>query len=210
MRPVRAYNMLVILTDEARRLNLAAKVERGLPPLILMTDTVRLADPSAAARALPRGSAIILRHYDDPRRASVAHSLAALCRQRRLIFLVAGDPVLAAAVQADGLHLPAHLVGRLGWRRRRPGWLVTAAAHSPAGLFAAAEAGADAAILAPVFASPSRQSPILGPLRFAALAGASALPIYALGGVTARGARRLGRSGAVGVAGVGGFGAGAD
>jgi thiamine-phosphate pyrophosphorylase len=202
--------MVASLADEARRLNLAAGAGRRLPPLILMTDAERLADPAEAVQALPRGNAVILRHYGDPGRAALARALARLCRFRGLIFLVASDPLLAAAVQADGLHLPEHLVGRLGWRRRRPGWLITAAAHSAAGLRAAAEAGVDAAILAPVFASPSRPGRALGPLRFAALAGASALPVYALGGVTAPEVRRLVGSGAAGVAGVRGFAPGGE
>ena len=203
--------MMASLSDEARRLNLAAGAGRHLPPLILMTDAERLPDPLAAVQTLPRGSAVILRHYDDPRRTELARLVAARCRRRGLLFLVAGDAVLAAAVGADGLHLAEHLVRRLAWRRdRRTGWLVTAAAHSRAGLHAAVEAGADAAILAPVFTSPSRAGPILGPLRFAALAGASAIPVYALGGVSAVTARRLGGSGAVGVAGVTGLSRTAD
>jgi thiamine-phosphate pyrophosphorylase len=175
-----------------------------------MTDAKRLADPRAAVRQLPRGSAVILRHYGDRRRADMAQALAQICRRRGLIFLIAGDPSLAAAVHADGLHIPEFLVGRLGWRRMRPGWLVTAAAHSAAGLCAAAEAGVDAAILAPVFASPSRPGRALGPLRFAILVGASALPVYALGGLNARAARHLGGSGAAGVAGVRSFASGTN
>jgi thiamine monophosphate synthase len=45
----------------------------------------------------------------------------------------------------------------------------------------------------------------LGALRFARLARASPLPVYALGGVTAANWRRLEESGACGIAGIGGI-----
>ena len=67
------------------------------------------------------------------------------------------------------------------WQRE---WLVTAAVHSPAALRAAAAAGADAALLSPIFATASHPDVrTLGLQRFAALAQASPLPVYALGGI---------------------------
>lgn len=199
------------LADLARRLN---SPDHGgtaaLPPVILMTDSRRLADPTAALAGLERGGAVILRHYGDPGREEMARRLAALCRRRGVRLLIAGDGRLAAAIGADGIHLPEALAGRGpgAWSRwRRPGWLVTAAAHSPAALFRAARAGADAALLSPVFATPSHpdRRP-LGPLRFAAWCRASPLPVYALGGVSVAGARRLAASGGAGIAGIGIFG----
>ena len=50
------------------RLNRAGGFSNLLPGTILLTDTARLPNPLRAAAALPRGSAIILRHYDDPER----------------------------------------------------------------------------------------------------------------------------------------------
>lgn len=196
------------LADLARRLNLRGAAA-PLPALILMTDEARLPDPLAAAAALPRGSAVILRHYGAPGRAALARRLAVLCRRRGLRLLVAADARLAAAVGAAGLHLPEALARRgsgpwRGWRNRS--WLITAAAHSPGALFAAARAGAHAVLLSPVFPTASHPGvPALGPLRFAAWCRMSPLPVYALGGVSAATARRLLGGGAIGIAAIGGL-----
>lgn len=181
---------------------------QAFPGLILMTDAERLADPRPAIESLPRGSAVILRHYGVADRAALARALAALCRGRGLVFLVAGDPRLAVAVGADGLHLPEALVRReRQWRLwRRPGWLVTAAAHSLAAVMRAVRAGVDAVLVSPVFPTGSHpEAAPLGSLRFAAIARRSPVAVYALGGVTAETARRLAGSGACGFAAIRGL-----
>ncbi len=205
------------LTEIAGRLNLrggGASGARGrngcrLPPIILMTDAARLADPVAAIAGLPRGSAVILRHYDDPDRETLARNLLELTRPGGIRLLIAGDARLARRLGADGLHLPEWMARRdkAEWQAwRRPGWLVTAAAHSPAALWNACRAGADAALLAPVFATNSHPgAKTLGALRFAAWCGRAPLAVYALGGITAETARRLGPGPAVGIAAIGGL-----
>lgn len=179
---------------------------RKLPGLILMTDAARLPDPLAAAARLPPGAAVILRHYDAPDRRPLARRLAALCRARRVLLLVAADAGLAAGVRAAGVHLPEHRIGAApGLRRRRPDWLITAAVHSAAALTRALRAGVDAALLSPVFATPSHpEARPLGVLRFAGLACRCALPVFALGGIGPRTARRLKGAGAAGIAGISG------
>ena len=182
---------------------------RALPDFILMTDEKRLADPLPVVRSLPENSAVILRHYDFPGRKDLAVRLVALGRRRGIRILIAGDARLAKKVGADGLHIPEYLAARGPgrWRAwRRPDWLVTAAAHSPAALFRAARSGADAALLAPVFQTASHpDSRALGCLMFAAWCQESPLPVYALGGVSKTSQRRLKGSGAVGLAGIGVF-----
>ena len=188
----------------------AASLKRAagstLPALILMTDAARLADPLPAARALPAGSAIILRHYGVPERAALARRLATIARRCRLVLLVGEDPVLARRVGAAGVHLPERAIRRAGMVRWQRDWLVTAAVHSHAALVSAAACGADAALLSPVFATASHPGArALGLYRFAALAQASPLPVYALGGIDRAHARLLQGSGAVGIAGIGGL-----
>ena len=192
------------LAEVAARLKRAAGGR--LPALLLMTDEARLADPLPAARALPAGSGIILRHYRAPERAALARRLAAIARREGLVLLVGEDPALARRVGAHGVHLPERSIGRAGAVRWHRDWLITAAAHSPAALRSAASAGADAALLSPVFATASHPDVrALGLQRFAALAHASPLPVYALGGVDGTRARLLHGSGAVGIAGIGGL-----
>ena len=180
-----------------------------LPPLILMTDSRRLADPERAVPRLPAGAAVILRHRDPVRRATLAALLIGPCRARGVRLLIAGDARLAAAVGADGLHLPEAMArrGPGAWSMwQRPDWLITAAAHGPAALCRAARAGAHGALLSPVFPTASHPgAAALGPLRFARLVRESPLPVYALGGIDNATARRLILSGAAGFAGIGGL-----
>ena len=200
------------LSDLTCCLNFGGPETRGriiLPRLILMTDEERLPDPLPAIDALPSGSAVIFRHYGTPERSALARKVIKHARARRVRVLVAGDPRLAIEAGADGLHLPEALARRgpgawRTWREGREGWLITAAAHSPAALRWADTAGADAVLLSPVF--PTKSHPgarPLGNLRFRALCASSRLPVYALGGVTEATAPRLKGSGAAGLAGIG-------
>jgi thiamine-phosphate pyrophosphorylase len=172
----------------------AARVQRGaLPSLWLMTDAARGGDIAAAMRALPRGAGVIFRHYEAQDREALARNMRALARERGLAFLVAGDIALAVRLRADGFHAPEALVHRIpAARRALPGGLVTAAAHGWRGLVAARRHGADAVVLSPVFATTSHPgAPALGPVRFAALASAAGLPVFALGGIDDGTAQRL-------------------
>ncbi|HJP22889.1 MAG: thiamine phosphate synthase [Alphaproteobacteria bacterium] len=193
------------LAKLARHLNSAAPP--GLPPLILLSDPARFGDPRPAAARLPRGAALVLRHYGLPGREALARDLVALCRPRGVRLLIAADGALAARVGAAGLHLPEGLAAAAGhWRRAHPGWLVTAAAHSLPALHKAARAGAEAALLSPLFVTASHpERPSLGIVRFAAMTRAAALPVYALGGIAAGNAPRLRGSGAVGIAAIAGI-----
>ncbi|HEY4264066.1 MAG TPA: thiamine phosphate synthase [Micropepsaceae bacterium] len=189
----------VKLARAARLLNAAAP---HLPPLILMTDQTRLADPLAAARALPKGAAIILRHTEAAPRAALARALHKIARQRGLRLLIAGDAGLAARLPCDGLHLPEARAGEaVHWKALHPDWLITASAHSRRGLGVAARARCDAVLLAPVFATQSHigREPF-GVSRFCTLAGSARLPVYALGGVNATNVQRLAGTRLAGIA----------
>ena len=195
--------MALNLAKRAAHLNLAYGPP-ALPPLIFMTDRRRVESPVEVAAALPRGSAVILRNYDDPQRASLAWALRAVCRRSGVRLLIGADTGLALTVGADGVHYPEYLLLRSGRvRRPKPGWLVTAAAHSTPALVRARRACVDAAILGSVFETGSHPGRAgLGPHRFAALARSVDLPVYALGGVSETTAPRLVKSGAAGIAAV--------
>jgi thiamine-phosphate pyrophosphorylase len=194
------------LARAARALN-ARGGHGALPALILMTDERRVPDPIAAAGSLPRGSAIILRHTNPRARAALGQKLAEVALARELLLLVAGDAHLAADIGARGLHLPETRAREAAhWRALRPSWLITAAAHSLRGLMAARSAGADAALIAPVFPTSSHPDrAVLGVLRVCLMAARAGLPVYALGGVNAQTIARLKDSGFAGIAAIDGL-----
>jgi thiamine-phosphate pyrophosphorylase len=185
------------MSDSASRRKLARAAARlavaahsPLPPIILMTDDERLPDPLRAARALPRGSMVIVRARRDERRRALAQALRPITQARGLFLLIAGDVGLALAVGADGVHLPEARLGEAAGLRARHRLLITASAHS---FSAVRRAGSvDALLLSPVFPTASHPGrPALGPLRAGTMAWASPVPVYALGGVTADNALRL-------------------
>lgn len=195
------------MADDAKTLaRLAARLNTGaLPRLVLMTDDARLPDPCGAAARLPRGSLVVLRTASRARRLGLAAALARIARARGLYLAIADDPALAAAMGADGMHFPEAKLDKLAhWRARRPRLLFTAAAHSLRAALKAAACGADAIFVSPIFATashPGRET--LGPLRLRALARQLRVPVYALGGIDARSARRLAGARLAGFAAIG-------
>jgi len=169
-----------------------------------MTGPGRAQDIAVMVDALPTGAAVILRHYGIEGRGELAVMLLGRCQKRGVRLLIAGDPGLALAINADGVHLPEWMVRRAAASallKRRPNWLITAAAHSLSAIRRAETIRADAILLSPVFSTEShRDRQPLGPLRFARLCRASRVPAYGLGGLTTVTVRRLARCGAVGIA----------
>jgi thiamine-phosphate pyrophosphorylase len=165
--------MATQLARQQRRLNASL-------PLVLMTDD-RTADWAKAARALPRGSVIVVRAREGQRRRALAEELYGLAR-----LLIADDPALADEIGAAGLHLPEARMREAGhWRARHPDWVITASAHSLRALMHVAHL--DAVFLSPVFATSSHKgAKPLTPERAALIAVQAQVPVYALGGVTVR------------------------
>lgn len=147
---------------------------------------------------------MIFRGFGAADAPEVGRALRTACDRAGLLLLAGRDPELALACGADGVHLPERALAEApGLRRLRPDWRLIGAAHGAAALARAAGHGLDAALLSPVFesASPSAGA-ALGAEAFAALVAGAALPVYALGGVTAETAPALLGSGAAGVAAV--------
>lgn len=178
---------------DPRLLSWAHSVKRRthLPPLWLFTDARRLPDPRRAASRLPKGLAgIVLRHDDDPARRALGRDLARICRARRLELVVAGDPRLAAALNA-GVHLRG---GRWPTSQRVRHHMLTSSAHGLPELRRAQAAGADLVFLSPVFTTASHPGAAgLGVTRWARLALSATRPVAALGGVDGASIRRLPR-----------------
>ncbi len=159
-----------------------------------MTDDGRLADPLAAARALPGGSMVVVRS-----RTRLEPLARALLKMQRVV-LIAGDPLLAASLGAHGFHLPQARAGEAAyWRARFASMIITTSAHS---LRALSRGHVDAIFLSPVFATESHpnRAPLTA-VRANLMARQARVPIYALGGVNSRNAQRL--HGFAGVAAIG-------
>lgn len=166
----------------------------GLPPVFFLTDPARTPDPCRIAKQLPAGWGVIYRGFGAPGRLETAKRLAAVARQRRLVFLVAAEPKLAVACHADGVHWPFRLRAQARrWTGRFA--MMTVSAHSGRKLRQAGRSPFDAALLSAVFASdsPSAGAP-LGPLRLHRLARAARCPVYALGGLDAANSAQAGDS----------------
>jgi thiamine-phosphate pyrophosphorylase len=170
--------MVATLAKHQRRLNAQMS-------LVLMTDD-RDADWVGAARALPRGSLVVVRARTPAKRAALAARLKGIAP-----LLIADDPALAARIGAAGLHLPERRRKEAPhWRARHPRWIITSAAHSLRPLMDAV--WVDAVFLSPVFTTTTHaQATPLTPARAALMAAAATVPVYALGGITARNAARL-------------------
>ena len=182
--------LLVWARSTARREGRGGQIgaKRHIPPLWLFTDTIRLPDPRPAVRRLPQGLAgVVFRHDDHPDRAALAQDVQRICRQRRLVLVIAGDPRLAASLHA-GMHLRG---GRRSGRIAAQGF-VTSSAHDAADLRRAARAGADLVFLSPAFPTASHPgAPALGVVRWSGLARRAGIAVAALGGIDGATVRRL-------------------
>lgn len=191
----------------ARNLGPWSRGARPWPRLLFFTDPVRTPDPARVVASLPRGAAVVFRAFGAVDAVATGRALARLAHRRGVLMFVGADPRLAAAVGADGLHLPERLSARRGVNgalRRR--FRLSAAAHGLPAARRARAAGVEAVVVSPVFPSrsPSAGRPI-GALRFRTLVREVELPVYALGGVTPTTAKALKGCGAAGLAAVEGL-----
>ena len=195
------------LGRRARRRKPLSRAGKPIPCLWFLTDPARVPDPVQAIAGLPRGGVVVYRAFGARDRLMVARALRQITRERGLKLLIGADWRLAARVGADGVHLPQRLAWLArGLRRRRPRWLITAAAHDIAALISGARHGLDVLLVSAVFSSRSPSAGrALGPVRFEALVARSRVPVIALGGVNGATAPRLRSSRAAGLAGVEGL-----
>mgnify|MGYP005855182721 CR=1 FL=1 len=199
---------------------------KALPPCFYIIDREPCPVMMRVLLRLPAGSGVLLRAYQAPDRARLAHRLAAITKARSLVLLVAGDAVLARACGAQGAHWPQWLLERRGGMLEkrggiagktrvsaglgkraggRAGWIMTAAAHDHRALAQAWRLGCDAVLCSPVFATSSHPgAKILGPHLLARMISRSRLPVYALGGINSQSIRRL-PPGVSGIAAISGF-----
>nr|WP_241735983.1 thiamine phosphate synthase [Caulobacter sp. RHG1] len=175
-----------------------------LPNLLFFTDPARVQSPEAVAERLPRGAGIVFRAFGAGEAIQQGLRLRAIADTRGLLLLAGAEAELAEAIRADGLHVPERMADQIPrLREGRPAWLITTAAHGQPAVSAAEQAGADAVVVSPVFPSNSPSAGVpLGIDGLSVLVSATALPVYALGGVRAETVSQLTGSGVVGLAAV--------
>lgn len=164
-----------------------------LPPVLGISHAEALGVDTFLARldhALDHGLRLILlrdKTLPDAVRIHLAQETVRRAHTRGARVLVSGSLELARAAGADGVHLDAAALAALAARpdNTRPApLLVGASCHDAGELARAAAIGADYALLSPVL--PTHTHPgaaTLGWAAFAALAAASPIPVYALGGL---------------------------
>ena len=164
------------------------------PRLLLITDQSRFDGEDFFSRieaALRGGADAVLareKQMDSAHLLAFCSRLRDITRRHGARLFVHTQADVAQAVGADGVHVAAADIGEISAMRR---WLsdanmaITASCHDADELRQAAAAGADFALLSPVFATPSHPgAPHLGVNRFCELAAAAPLPVVALGGIT--------------------------
>ena len=141
--------------------------------------------------------------YSPEERAEAGRALRDLSREFGVPFLVNDDPQLARRMDADGVHVgrddPSPRIARavLG-----PQAMIGVTVYGkPGEESAAAEAGADYVAVGPFFPSPTKpEEPVLPMRVLDAVVHRSPLPVFAIGGVTAKNAALLARHRVAGVA----------
>ena len=133
--------------------------------------------------------------------SGLVRSALRVARTSRVLVNTRTDVALACG--AHGVHLPSGSIAPEAIRRiAPPGFLIGVSCHSIDELRAAEGEGADFAVYGPVFPSVTKSLAPIGIEAFREAAASVALPVYALGGVTAENAARCIQAGAAGVAGI--------
>jgi thiamine-phosphate pyrophosphorylase len=181
-----------------------------LPPLIFITDSGRIPNPTSIIPKLPIGTLVIIRDYNHPDRKQYVHTVAQACHHFHIPFLIAGaDTELATQTKASGIHLPEYENHQAtSIRTHFPNWWVTSSIHSEKNIPLTNTLPLDAILISPVFSTPSHPDALpLGISTIDRLTKLSIHPAYALGGITTKTSPHLLQSKLCGLACIGAFSA---
>lgn len=178
--------------DEMRETE--AEARRNLPErgvYVVITGAMRpeLDPVEIARRAVAGGAALIqIREKSLPRPEleTLARRIAALCREGGVRFIVNDDPELAAAVDADGVHLGQEDLARFGLERVRAivgERIVGLSTHSPEQFAVAMAMDVDYASFGPLYPTHAKNYH-LGDETVAGLLAAATKPVVLIGGIT--------------------------
>lgn len=183
------------------------------PPLYLIADPARC----PAGRFLPtleqalsagvRWVQLRAKTLDQAAYLALAREALALTLAHEAKLLLNGEPALLDEIQADGIQLSASRLAALQGKALEPHTgLLGASCHNLAELQAGEAAGADFALLSPVYPTASHPgAPTLGLDHFAELVRQTRVPVLALGGLSPARVPELMKAGAAGIAVLGGI-----
>ena len=157
----------------------------------------------AARAAADKVDMIQIRAKELSARALIELVQGAIAQTRGSKVLVNTRTDVALVCGAHGVHLPAGSIAPAMIRRITPtGFLIGVSCHTVEELLAAEREGADFAVYGPVFPSPTKPAIPIGLNAFREAVRQVRMPVYALGGVTAKNAGQCIQAGAAGVAGM--------
>lgn len=163
--------------------------------------TPELADTAtllrSVAQALEGGIAILQYRRKGKQHIDEAKTLARMCRDRAVPFVVNDNIARALECSADGVHLGRDDGGLAAARATLGGRLLGASCYdSLSTARAAVAAGADYIAFGSVFASPTKPTAVRAPLSLFGEARALGVPLVAIGGITLRNTPQLLAAGA--------------
>lgn len=176
------------------------------PPLLLVTDRRQARRPlgeviGAALNAGCRWVSVREKDLAEDEQIALVRMLLPIARRNGARLTLHGDPALAKAAGADGVHVSAHGDAAVSRKLLGPDKLVGVSIHTATEAAAVDPAVADYAIAGPAYETASKPGygPEIGRKGLADLAKSSRVPLVAIGGLNAtRAAEVL----AVGVAGI--------
>lgn len=164
---------------------------------------------NALKLALANGHRLVrLRAHSLPDQAyfDLALQVCALCREYKARLMLDRSVDMVRAVGAQGLHLTSHALKRVAWQRQGlpKGLLIAASCHSPTEIQLAESIQARFLVLSPIKKADGHPGR-LGWRQFSRWIDRAAIPVYALGGMSALDAECAISLGGQGVAGISGF-----
>jgi len=169
---------------------------KGRDPLAILEDALKAGVTMFQLREKGEGA------LEGKARLQFAKECQRLCRKYNVPLIVNDDLELAAALDADGIHVGQDDVPLKVCRQNFPGKIIGVSVHTLQELDEAVRGGADYVGIGPIFRTKSKADAIQSSLEFldAARKAHPTFPIVAIGGITPENSHLARRHGADGVA----------
>jgi thiamine-phosphate pyrophosphorylase len=177
------------------------------PRLLVITDRKQARAPldqilAAAFVAGCRWASVREKDLPSEEQVALARRLLPLARRHGATLTLHGEARIAAEAGVDGVHLAAGADANAARGLMGQAALIGISVHAADEAAALTADTVDYAIAGPAYDTVSKPGygPVLGPAGIRTICRASALPVLAIGGITAGGAAEMIKAGAAGVA----------